>query len=177
MQSIPTLHGVAIPFASSTETKPGIEIERSVTQEPPYKVILHNDDYTPMEHVVAVLQKVIPRMSVKRAVDIMMEAHTRAKPSQPSATRAGRALPGRAQQRRPHLHHRTRLNFRLAPIWLMVRWRDSSGRVRPAAGFMRAVSHSTLWIAGMGSSERMASFTGTSRSVRRQGWILPSAVA
>ena len=79
VRSIPTLHGVAVPSASSTETKPGIEIERSVTQEPPYKVILHNDDYTPMEHVVAVLQKVIPRMSVRRAVDIMMEAHTKGK--------------------------------------------------------------------------------------------------
>jgi ATP-dependent Clp protease adaptor protein ClpS len=79
VQSIATLHDVAIPSATSTETKPGIEIERSVTQEPPYKVILHNDDYTPMEHVVAVLQKVIPRMSVKRAVDIMMEAHTKGK--------------------------------------------------------------------------------------------------
>jgi ATP-dependent Clp protease adaptor protein ClpS len=79
VRGIPTLHGVAIPSASSTETKPGIEIERSVTQEPPYKVILHNDDYTPMEHVVAVLQKVIPRMSVRRAVDIMMEAHTKGK--------------------------------------------------------------------------------------------------
>jgi ATP-dependent Clp protease adaptor protein ClpS len=76
VRSIPTLHGVAV---SSTETKPGIEIERRVTEEPPYKVILHNDDYTPMEHVVAVLQKVIPRMSVKRAVDIMMEAHTKGK--------------------------------------------------------------------------------------------------
>ena len=58
---------------------PKIETERRVTQEPPYKVILHNDDYTPMEHVVAVLQKVIPRMSVKRAVDIMLEAHTKGK--------------------------------------------------------------------------------------------------
>jgi ATP-dependent Clp protease adaptor protein ClpS len=77
--SIPTLHDVAGHSASSTETKPGIEIERRVTQEPPYKVILHNDDYTPMEHVVAVLQKVIPRMSVRRAVDIMMEAHTKGK--------------------------------------------------------------------------------------------------
>ena len=65
--------------AASTETKPGIEIERSVSQEPPYKVILHNDDFTPMEHVVAVLRKVIPRMSVRRAVDIMMEAHTKGK--------------------------------------------------------------------------------------------------
>ncbi len=79
VRSIPTLHGVVVPSASSTETKPGIEIERRVTQEPPYKVILHNDDYTPMEHVVAVLQKVIPRMSVRRAVDIMMEAHTKGK--------------------------------------------------------------------------------------------------
>ena len=58
---------------------PKIETERRVTQEPPYKVILHNDDYTPMEHVVAVLQTVIPRMSVRRAVDIMLEAHTKGK--------------------------------------------------------------------------------------------------
>jgi ATP-dependent Clp protease adaptor protein ClpS len=79
VQTIPSLHGVAVPSASSTETKPGIEIEHRVTEEPPYKVILHNDDYTPMEHVVAVLQKVIPRMSVRRAVDIMMEAHTKGK--------------------------------------------------------------------------------------------------
>ena len=76
VRSTPTLHVVA---ASSTETKPGIEIEQEVTQEPPYKVILHNDDFTPMEHVVAVLQKVIPRMSVKKAVDIMMEAHNKGK--------------------------------------------------------------------------------------------------
>ena len=50
-----------------------------VTQERPYKVILHNDDFTPMEHVVEVLRKVIPRMSVRRAVDIMLEAHTKGK--------------------------------------------------------------------------------------------------
>jgi ATP-dependent Clp protease adaptor protein ClpS len=76
-----TAHSASSTIASgtSTETKPGIEIERSVSQEPPYKVILHNDDYTPMEHVVATLQKVIPRMSVRRAVDIMMEAHTKGK--------------------------------------------------------------------------------------------------
>ena len=79
MQNIPTSHSMAVPRASSTETKPGIEIEREVTQEPPYKVILHNDDFTPMEHVVAALQKVIPRMSVRRAVDIMMEAHNKGK--------------------------------------------------------------------------------------------------
>jgi ATP-dependent Clp protease adaptor protein ClpS len=68
-----------ITSASSTETKPRIEIERSVAQEPPYKVILHNDDYTPMEHVIAVLRKVIPRISMRRAVSIMLEAHTNGK--------------------------------------------------------------------------------------------------
>jgi len=78
-----TLHsvwatGVVTP---SMETTPGIEIEteRRVTQEPPYKVILHNDDFTPMEHVVATLRKVIPRMSTRQAVDIMIEAHTKGK--------------------------------------------------------------------------------------------------
>ncbi len=74
-----TAHSASSTIATSTETKPGIEIEQSVSEEPPYKVILHNDDYTPMEHVVATLQKVIPRMSVRRAVDIMMEAHTKGK--------------------------------------------------------------------------------------------------
>ncbi len=66
-------------LASSTETVPKEKTERRVTQEPPYKVILHNDDYTPMEHVVEVLRKVIPRMSLPRAVSIMLEAHTKGK--------------------------------------------------------------------------------------------------
>ncbi|HET7477906.1 MAG TPA: ATP-dependent Clp protease adaptor ClpS, partial [Rubrobacteraceae bacterium] len=52
---------------------------RKMTTEPPYKVILHNDDYTPMEHVIQVLRKVIPRMSLRRAVSIMLEAHTNGK--------------------------------------------------------------------------------------------------
>ena len=58
---------------------PKVEPERRVSEEPPYKVILHNDDYTPMEHVVEVLRKVIPRMSLPRAVSIMLEAHTKGK--------------------------------------------------------------------------------------------------
>jgi ATP-dependent Clp protease adaptor protein ClpS len=70
------------PSISSTvkpAPAPKEETERRVAQEPPYKVILHNDDYTPMEHVVEVLRKVIPRMSVRRAVEIMLEAHTKGK--------------------------------------------------------------------------------------------------
>lgn len=64
---------------SSTETTPREKTQRKMTTEPPYKVILHNDDYTPMEHVIAVLRKVIPRMNLRRAVSIMLEAHTKGK--------------------------------------------------------------------------------------------------
>ncbi len=66
-------------FASSTETAPREKTRRKMSVEPPYKVILHNDDYTPMDHVVKALRKVIPRMSMKRAVSIMLEAHTKGK--------------------------------------------------------------------------------------------------
>ena len=63
----------------ATETVPEKKTRRNQTTEPPYKVILHNDDYNPMEHVVATLRKVIPRMSLPRAVSIMLEAHTKGK--------------------------------------------------------------------------------------------------
>lgn len=72
-------NNVTASIAASTETAPRETTRRRVTQEPPYKVILHNDDYTPMEHVVQALRKVIPRMSLRRAVSIMLEAHTRGK--------------------------------------------------------------------------------------------------
>jgi ATP-dependent Clp protease adaptor protein ClpS len=65
--------------ASSTETAPRERTRSKMTTEPPYKVILHNDDYTPMEHVVTTLRKVIPRMNLRRAVSIMLEAHTKGK--------------------------------------------------------------------------------------------------
>ncbi|QIN79350.1 ATP-dependent Clp protease adaptor ClpS [Rubrobacter marinus] len=65
--------------APGTQTPPREITERKQSQEPPWKVILHNDDFTPMEHVVTVLRKVIPRMGVKRAMTIMLEAHTKGK--------------------------------------------------------------------------------------------------
>ena len=68
-----------ILLEQSTETVPKRRTEREFTTEPPYKVILHNDDYTPMEHVIKVLRKVIPRMNMRRAVSIMLEAHTKGK--------------------------------------------------------------------------------------------------
>ncbi len=66
------------PRAASPRTTPR-ETERTrqnLSEEPPYKVILHNDDFTPMEQVIAALRKVIPRMTDRRAVSIMLQAHT-----------------------------------------------------------------------------------------------------
>ncbi|KAH7276512.1 hypothetical protein KP509_39G010100 [Ceratopteris richardii] len=42
---------------------------------PPYKVLLHNDNYNRREYVVQVLMKVIPGMTLDNAVNIMQEAH------------------------------------------------------------------------------------------------------
>ena len=74
-------HGTAPTLSSApgTQTPPREETKRNESTEPPYKVILHNDDFTPMEHVIEVLRKVIPRMDVKRAMNIMLEAHTKGK--------------------------------------------------------------------------------------------------
>jgi ATP-dependent Clp protease adaptor protein ClpS len=44
--------------------------------EPPYNVILHNDWENSMVRVVAVLRRVIPGMSLRRATAIMWTAHT-----------------------------------------------------------------------------------------------------
>ncbi|MDV2995241.1 MAG: ATP-dependent Clp protease adapter protein ClpS [Chroococcidiopsis sp. SAG 2025] len=43
---------------------------------PRYRVLLHNDDFNPMEHVVQVLIQTVPSLTQPQAVDIMMEAHT-----------------------------------------------------------------------------------------------------
>ncbi|AFY59461.1 MULTISPECIES: ATP-dependent Clp protease adapter ClpS [Cyanophyceae] len=43
---------------------------------PRYRVLLHNDDFNSMEHVVETLLKTVPSLTQPQAVDIMMEAHT-----------------------------------------------------------------------------------------------------
>lgn len=43
-----------------------------------YKVVLHNDDFTPMEFVVEVLQTFF-RMDSETAVQVMLTVHTRGK--------------------------------------------------------------------------------------------------
>jgi len=48
---------------------------KSTVQKPPmYKVVFHNDDYTPMEFVVSVLQEVF-KHSLAAATRIMLQIH------------------------------------------------------------------------------------------------------
>lgn len=57
----------------------GLAVQESkpqLKQPPMYKVILLNDDYTPMEFVVEVLRKFF-RLDRERAVQVMLHVHTR----------------------------------------------------------------------------------------------------
>jgi len=59
----------------------GLAVEESrpkVKRPPLYRVILLNDDYTPMEFVVQILQKVFS-MDRNTATRIMLEVHTKGK--------------------------------------------------------------------------------------------------
>lgn len=42
---------------------------------PRYRVLLHNDDFNSMEHVVQSLMKTVASITQPQAVNIMMEAH------------------------------------------------------------------------------------------------------
>ncbi len=56
-----------------------VEQSRPRTKQPPlYKVVLHNDDYTPMEFVVEVLLTYFS-LSREQAVQVMLTVHTRGK--------------------------------------------------------------------------------------------------
>lgn len=63
-----------------TETDTGLDIEFVVMDEEelerPYRVIIHNDDVTTFDFVIAVLVTIF-ELSLKRASDIAFEAHTR----------------------------------------------------------------------------------------------------
>ncbi|MEW6691763.1 MAG: ATP-dependent Clp protease adapter ClpS [Pseudomonadota bacterium] len=50
------------------------EVDEAVRPPPMYQVVLLNDDFTPMEFVVALLERVF-RMSHARAMQVMLDVH------------------------------------------------------------------------------------------------------
>jgi ATP-dependent Clp protease adaptor protein ClpS len=63
----------------STSFDLAVEEARPKIKEPPlYRVVLINDDYTPMEFVVNILEAVFS-MERTRATQVMLEVHTKGK--------------------------------------------------------------------------------------------------
>ncbi len=69
------------PYIPGDEGDHGLAVEeaRPRLKKPPlYRVVLLNDDYTPMEFVVEVLQKIFS-MDRSTATRVMLEVHTKGK--------------------------------------------------------------------------------------------------
>ncbi|MBI3165293.1 MAG: ATP-dependent Clp protease adaptor ClpS [Chloroflexi bacterium] len=64
------------PFFDSLQIVPDIEIteETDTELEPLYRVIIHNDDVTPMDFVVRVLTSIF-YLGTDTAADVMLKAH------------------------------------------------------------------------------------------------------
>ncbi len=56
--------------------RPGVEAIPETRLAPLYRVLIHNDDVTPMDFVVRVLGEIF-RLSRARSTEVMFEAHTR----------------------------------------------------------------------------------------------------
>lgn len=64
---------------SNSDADLAVEQARPKLKKPPlYKVVMHNDDYTPMDFVVQTLQHLF-QMPQEKAVQIMLVVHTRGK--------------------------------------------------------------------------------------------------
>lgn len=57
-----------------TNTLPDVDTDTRTERQPPYAVVLHNDDLNTMEWVIRVLRKVFG-YTVERCVELMLEAH------------------------------------------------------------------------------------------------------
>ena len=55
-----------------------LEAKPKIKPPPLYKVVLHNDDYTPMEFVVILLEQLFG-MPREKATQVMLHVHTRGK--------------------------------------------------------------------------------------------------
>ncbi len=73
------VYNCAMPRKNSPEHDHGVMVEtgKPETARPPmYQVLLLNDDYTPMEFVVTVLQQFFA-LDLERATQVMLHVHTR----------------------------------------------------------------------------------------------------
>ncbi|WP_144063025.1 ATP-dependent Clp protease adapter ClpS [Litchfieldella anticariensis] len=73
--------GMTRPTAPQEEDDGQVAVdpaEPELAEPPLYKVILHNDDFTPMEFVVEVLQTFF-NMDSEKAVQVMLAVHTQGK--------------------------------------------------------------------------------------------------
>ncbi len=62
------------PIIAHASTSPDAVLERTVTNIPLYKVLLHNDDKNTMDHVIRALVNVF-RFELPKCEQIMLEAH------------------------------------------------------------------------------------------------------
>lgn len=71
--------GMSRPDMPDHDDGLAVETAKPELAEPPlYKVVLHNDDYTPMEFVVEILQGFFG-MDSEKAVQVMLAVHTQGK--------------------------------------------------------------------------------------------------
>ncbi|MGL4753762.1 MAG: ATP-dependent Clp protease adapter ClpS [Aeromonadaceae bacterium] len=60
--------------AATPQHQESVTAETALQPPPMYKVVLHNDDYTPMDFVVELLQKFF-RMNIEQATEVMLSVH------------------------------------------------------------------------------------------------------
>lgn len=58
--------------------KEATKVELEITNPPMYRVILHNDDYTPMDFVIDILVNIFHK-SLDEAEDLMWQVHKKGK--------------------------------------------------------------------------------------------------
>ena len=67
-----------MPYPPDSHTAPDVltRVNTELKRPPPYRVLLHNDDYTPMDFVVMILE-VVFKKAEPEAVEIMLDVHKR----------------------------------------------------------------------------------------------------